>query len=312
MLPNRFPDLGEEPEYNTIDATLWYFEAIYKTYKAILVTDTRRALGLINKLFPILDSIIDHHIKGTRFRIYMDQNDELLSGGEPGVQLTWMDAKVNGHVVTPRNGKPVEINALWYSALEIMAEFAKVLGQETKHYRNIAKRVNKSFDRFWNQDLGYCFDVLDGTNGNDAALRPNQILAVSVSFPPLSKERQQKVIQTCEKYLLTPAGLRSLAVNQEGYVGKYGGDIWKRDSAYHQGTVWGWLMGPYLSSYLRVFGDRETVHCYLREYVDQINNHGLGSISEIFDGDYPYTPRGCIAQAWSVASALQVWLELSQ
>ena len=312
MLPNRFPDLGEEPEYNTIDATLWYFEAIYKTYKAISGIDPRRALGLIKELFPILGNIIEYHIKGTRFNIKMDPNDGLLSGGESGVQLTWMDAKVNGYVVTPRDGKPIEINALWHSALIIMAEFAKILGEEVKYYNNIARRVCQSFERFWNQDFDYCFDALDGTNGDDDTLRPNQVLAVSVSFPPLSIERQKKILLTCEQFLLTPVGLRSLATNQKNYVGKYGGDIWDRDTAYHQGTIWGWLIGPYLSSYLRIFGDREYVHRYLREFVDQINYHGLGSISEIFDGDYPHTPRGCIAQAWSVASALQVWSELSQ
>jgi glycogen debranching enzyme len=223
-----------------------------------------------------------------------------------------MDAKVEDFVVTPREGKPVEINALWYSALSIMSEFDGILGREKNEYQEKAERVWSSFDIFWNEEKGCCYDVVGGPNGNDQSLRPNQVLAVSVSFSPLSVEKQKIVLGICEQHFLTPNGLRSLSNAHHDYVGEYGGDIWKRDTAYHQGTVWGWLLGPYLSAHLRVFNDRKYIRKRLEQYVEQLKIHGLGSISEIFDGDFPYTPRGCIAQAWSVAAALQVWGDLNQ
>jgi len=307
MLPNRFPDAGETPEYNTVDATLWYFEAI-RVYHAATNDD-----ALLKELFPVLKEIVDWHTRGTRYQIHVDSEDGLLYAGEPGVQLTWMDAKVGDWVVTPRIGKPIEINALWYHALSLMAAFAKRLGEPPKPYKDAAKKVRENFSRFWNAEMGYCFDVLDGPNGNEAYLRPNQLFAVSLPAadkdePELfDNEKQKAIVDTCTQHLLTSHGLRSLARFNRPYVGHYGGDAHQRDSAYHQGTVWGWLIGPFVGASLRVGSDADTVRGYLLPLLDHLSAHGLGSISEIFDGDAPFTPRGCIAQAWSVAEVLRAW-----
>ena len=306
MLPNRFPDLGEEPEYNTIDATLWYFEALYQYYQKLSVIDVGKALKLVVDLIPQLEEIIGYHEKGTRYQIQVDPADGLLYGGEEGVQLTWMDAKVENFVVTPRIGKPVEINGLWYSALRIMAEFSRLVGVDGSKYLEKAIRVKESFGKFWNEEKGFCFDVIEGPGGNDPALRPNQVLAAAVAFSPLDEDRQKRVLEVCEEALLTPYGLRSLAPDEKGYVHAYGGDIWQRDSGYHQGTVWGWLIGPFLTTDYRINRDREKVTGLLKIYCENLNQHGLGSISEIFDAEAPHTSRGCISQAWSVAAALWV------
>lgn len=309
MLPNRFPDAGETPEYNTVDATLWYFEAI-RAYHTATGDD-----ALIKELFPVLKEIIDWHTRGTRYQIHVDPADGLLYAGEPGVQLTWMDAKVGDWVVTPRIGKPVEINALWYHALSLMAAFAKQLGEPSKPFKDAAKKVRENFIRFWNDEMGYCFDVIDGPNGNEAYLRPNQLFAVSLPAgdkdePDLfDHEKQKAIVDACARHLLTSHGLRSLAPFNRPYVGHYGGDSHQRDGAYHQGTVWGWLMGPFISASLKVGKDAEAVRSYLYPLLDHLSAHGLGSISEIFDGDAPFTARGCIAQAWSAAEVLRVWME---
>jgi predicted glycogen debranching enzyme len=305
MLPNRFPDMGETPDYNTADASLWYFEAI-RAYHQETGDDQ-----LLRDLFPILDDILEWHQRGTRYQIHMDPQDSLLYAGEPGVQLTWMDAKVDDWVVTPRIGKPVEINALWYHALCVMKDFARRLGQDSKAYDALAQKVATGFTRFWNEQMGYCFDVLDGPQGHDGSLRPNQLLAVSLTNTPLSFTQQRSIVDACGRHLLTPHGLRSLSPDDAHYIGKYGGDQRHRDGAYHQGTVWAWFIGPFVSAQLRVYQDRKQARSYFLPLIHHLADHGVGSISEIFDGDPPFTPRGCIAQAWSVAELLRVWRETS-
>jgi predicted glycogen debranching enzyme len=303
MLPNNFPETGKKPEYNTADATLWYFEAI-RAYHAATDDDE-----LLCDLFPVLQDIIEWHECGTRYNIHVDPADGLLYVGEPGVQLTWMDAKVDEWIVTPRIGKPVEINALWYNALRIMAEFARRLGEPAERYDTLAEQARAGFARFWNEPAGYCRDVLDGPEGDDPALRPNQLFAVSLPHSPLTDQQQRAVVNTCARHLLTSHGLRSLSPDDPAYVGHYGGDQRQRDGAYHQGIVWSWLIGPFVSAHLRVYGDREMARSFLQPLIRHLSDHGVGSISEIFDGDPPFTPRGCIAQAWSVAEVLRAWQE---
>jgi predicted glycogen debranching enzyme len=301
MLPNRFPDAGEVPEYNTVDATLWFFEAI-RAYHVATGDD-----ALLADLFPVLQEIIAWHEKGTRFHIQLDPADGLIYAGQEGVQLTWMDAKVGDWVVTPRIGKPVEINALWYNALRVMAGLASHLGRPTGPYETLAGQAQAGFARFWNPAAGHCYDVLDGPAGDDDALRPNQLLAVSLPHSPLTAQQQKAVVDACARHLLTSHGLRSLAQDHAGYIGHYGGNQKLRDAAYHQGTVWGWLIGPFVTAHLRVYGDRALSRTYLQPLLHHLADHGLGSISEIFDGDPPFTPRGCPAQAWSVAELLRCW-----
>jgi predicted glycogen debranching enzyme len=309
MLPNRFPDAGEVPEYNTVDATLWYFEAIRSYYDATADEE------LLEELFPVLAEIIDWHCRGTRYNIHLDASDGLLYAGEAGVQLTWMDAKVGDWVVTPRIGKPIEINALWYCALRSMAKFARQLGKPYKEYEAIADRTLIKFSRFWNADTGYCYDVLDSPDGDDPSLRPNQIFAVSLpgigakGYAPLLTPIQQRgVVDTCDRSLLTSYGLRSLAPNHPQYQGHYGGNQLQRDGAYHQGTTWGWLLGSFVLAHLQVYGDRTQARQFLEPIGHHLLAHGLGTCSEIFDGDAPMTPRGCIAQAWTVSEVLRAWV----
>jgi predicted glycogen debranching enzyme len=306
MLPNRFPDQGEMPEYNTVDASLWYFEAIRAYYAKQPTGDT----ALLRELYPAMQEIVDWHRRGTRYGIGVDPADGLLASGEEGVQLTWMDARVGDWVVTPRTGKGVEINALWYNALHIMADVARRLGEPAAEYASLAAQVGASFGRFWSDELGYCYDVIDGPDGDDASLRPNQLLAVSLHHSPLDHAMQRAVVDTCARHLLTSHGLRSLAPVDTAYVGHYGGDQRRRDAAYHQGTVWAWLMGPFVSAHLRVYGDRALARSYLEPLLDHLTGGCVGSIGEIFDGDAPFAPRGAIAQAWSVAEVLRVWQEI--
>ena len=313
MLPNRFPDAGDVPEYNTVDATLWYFEAIRSYYDATADDE------LLEQLFPVLAEIIDWHCRGTRYNIHLDAGDGLLYAGEAGVQLTWMDAKVDDWVVTPRIGKPIEINALWYCALRSMAKFARQLGKPYKKYDAIADRTSIEFSRFWNADTGYCYDVLDSPDGDDTSLRPNQIFAVSLpgigskGYAPLLTPTQQRgVVDTCGRSLLTSYGLRSLAPNHPQYQGHYGGNQLQRDGAYHQGTTWGWLLGSFVLAHLQVYGDRVQARQFLEPIGHHLLTHGLGTCSEIFDGDAPITARGCIAQAWTVAEVLQAWVVTEQ
>lgn len=305
MLPNNFPDAGGKPEYNTVDAALWYFESVRQYFAEAQDTAT------LQKLFPILAGMIDAHLAGTRFNIHVDPADGLVYAGGPGVQLTWMDAKVGDWVVTPRTGKPVEINALWINALETMAGFAKLLAKPGEMYEKLAAKAQTSFQKFWNADRKCCFDVIDSPGiGNDASLRPNQIFAVSLPVSPLSPEQQKAVVEVCARQLLTSHGLRSLAPGEPGYAGRYAGSPRDRDAAYHQGTVWGWLLGPFALAHYRVYHDRESALRYLEPLGRQIYSGGLGTLNEIFDGDAPFTPRGCIAQAWTVAEVLRAWTEI--
>jgi predicted glycogen debranching enzyme len=311
MLPNNFPDAGGKPEYNTVDAVLWYFEAVRQYFNAT------KDIVTLQKLFPVLASMIDAHVAGTRYNIHVDSADGLLYAGGPGIQLTWMDAKIGDWVVTPRTGKPVEINALWINALETMAQFAGLLNKSADNYSRLAAQAKNSFQKFWNAERNCCFDVIDvpgsAKSGNkDAALRPNQILAVSLPSSPLGKDRQKAVVDICAQRLLTCYGLRSLAVGEPGYQGRYGGDQRTRDAAYHQGTVWGWLLGPFAVAHLRVYGDRSAALRHLEPLGSNIGAYGLGTLAEIFDGDPPHTPRGCIAQAWTVAEILRAWSEINK
>jgi predicted glycogen debranching enzyme len=306
MLPNRFPDAGEAPEYNTVDATLWYFEAI-RAYHEATGDD-----ALLKTLFPVLEDIVRWHRDGTRYGIAEDPADGLLRAGEPGVHLTWMDAKVGDWVVTPRIGKPVEVNALWYNALAAMAGFARRLDRPAETWERLAARVAGSFARFWNEEAGCCYDVIDGPAGHEDALRPNQIFAVSLFHTPLPPDRQRQVVDACSRQLLTSFGLRSLAPGHPDYQGRYAGGPRERDGAYHQGTVWGWLLGPFALAHLRVHGDRDAARGFLAPVAHHLTDHGLGSIAEIFDGDPPFSPNGCFAQAWSVAEGLRACVEIER
>ena len=301
MLPNRFPEIGEQPEYNTVDATLWYFEAL-RLYHATTGDDE-----LLAELFPVLVDIMEWHQRGTRYSIHMDPVDGLLYAGEPGVQLTWMDAKVGDWVVTPRIGKPVEINALWHNALRVLAGFAERMGDSGEKFHLMAERISQSLARFWNGAAGFCFDVIDGPDGDDSSLRPNQLLAVSLPNSPLTPEQCRQLVDACAQHLLTPHGLRSLAPFEADYQGLYGGNQRQRDGSYHQGIVWGWMIGPFVAAHLRVYQDKALARSFLSPLIEHLKEHGVGSISEIFDGGPPFTPRGCTAQAWSVAEVLRVW-----
>jgi predicted glycogen debranching enzyme len=309
MLLNDFPDAGGKPEYNTVDAALWYFEAVRQYF------DATQDIVTLQKLFPVLANMIDAHVAGTRYNIHVDSADGLLYAGGPGIQLTWMDAKIGDWVVTPRTGKPVEINALWINALETMARFASLLNKSADNYTRLSAQARDSFQKFWNAERNCCFDVVDvpgsaNNGGKDAALRPNQILAVSLASSPLAKDQQKAVVDICAQRLLTCYGLRSLAVGEPGYQGHYGGDQRTRDAAYHQGTVWGWLLGPFAVAHLRVYGDRSAALRHLEPLGSNIAAYGLGTLAEIFDGDPPHAPCGCIAQAWTVAEILRAWSEI--
>jgi predicted glycogen debranching enzyme len=309
MLPNRFPDAGETPEYNTVDATLWFFEAV-----RALVAHTEDYEFVRTKLYDALADIVSWHERGTRYGIRMD-SDGLLQAGEPGVQLTWMDAKVGDWVVTQRIGKPVEIQALWYNALRVMEDLAGRFGKEADgaHYRELADRAHKAFPGlFWNESAGCLYDVVNG-EVRDGSIRPNQIFAVSLFHKMLPAQMAKLVVETVARHLLTPYGLRTLAPSDPQYRGRYEGDPRSRDGAYHQGTVWPWLMGPFLTAYLEVSGRspeaRVQAAKWMEEFRRYIADEGLGQVPEVFDGDPPQRPGGCIAQAWSVAELLRTLVE---
>jgi predicted glycogen debranching enzyme len=318
MLPNLFPEAGQAPEYNTVDATLWFFEAIRVYYAVTQDQD------LLQELFPALVEVIRWHQQGTRYNIHLD-SDGLIYAGESGVQLTWMDAKIGDWIITPRIGKPIEVNALWYNALLAMAQFAEVLGVGGGEYLTLAEQTRGGMQRFWSDQLGYCYDVLDGPNGDDPSLRPNQTFAVALPFvntwraddqgpssrnvgPPIFPHDQQKaIVDTVARQLLTSYGLRSLAPHHPDYSGHYGGDPVQRDSHYHQGTVWGWLIGPFVQAHLQVYQDPATARSFLEPMADHLRSGCIGSLSEIFDGDAPHDPDGTFAQAWTVAEVLRTW-----
>jgi len=305
MLPNRFPDAGETPEYNTVDATLWFFEAVRS-----LLQYTNDYEFVRTNLYPVLKDIVDWHVKGTRYGIHVDE-DGLLSSGEPGVQLTWMDAKVGDWVVTPRSGKPVEIQALWYNALRIMQDLAKRFAEPSARYAALADKARASFNKlFWNEEAGCLYDVVD-ENSRDASIRPNQVIAISLAHTMVSKERAASILNVVERELLTPRGLRTLSPADPKYIGCYEGGPATRDGAYHQGTVWPWLMGPYITAYTKTFGKNrghEFATTWFENFADHLGEACLGQVSEIFDGDAPHAARGCVAQAWSVAELLRALL----
>jgi predicted glycogen debranching enzyme len=309
MLPNRFPDGAEAPEFNTVDATLWFFEAVraYLDY-------TGDEKFVHEELYSVLKGIIDWHIRGTRYNIHMLENG-LLNAGEKGVQLTWMDARIGDWVVTPRSGKPVEIQALWFNALKVMEDLATRFGDadSVKRFRTSSAMVQWTFNRmFWNEERGCLYDVVNGGNP-DGSIRPNQILAISLGYSMLPLDRATKVLEVVESELLTPYGLRTLNQQDPNYKGRYEGDPYQRDTAYHQGTVWPWLLGPFVSAYLKVHGHTEEARKHARELLQPLEEHFnegcLGQISEIYDGSVPQYERGCFAQAWSVGQIMQVLCE---
>jgi predicted glycogen debranching enzyme len=307
MLPNRFPDAGETPEYNTIDAALWYFEAVRS-----LLHYTSDYLFVQTHLYAVLVDIIEWHIRGTRYGIKMDE-DGLIASTDPAVQLTWMDAKIGDWVVTPRNGKAVEIQALWYNALRTMEDIAQKIGNSegAVKYSALADLAKRSFNGiFWNGNAACLYDCVLGDSA-DGTMRPNQILAASLTYSMLDHDRAKAVVGAVERELFTPYGLRSLSPADPRYRGRYTGDPVARDSSYHQGPIWAWLLGPFIDAYLKVNGEKAQVQ--VREWLQVFSGHlteaGLGHVSEIFDGDDPHLPRGCFAQAWSVAELLRAIVE---
>jgi predicted glycogen debranching enzyme len=305
LIPNLFPEGEKGGLYHTADATLWYFHALDRYLAA---TQDRATLQL---LLPKLVDIVEHHRRGTRFGIRVDPGDGLLRQGEEGYQLTWMDAKVGDWVVTPRRGKAVEINALWYNALRLLERWLREERGDAaaEPVAALAAQTRRSFnERFWYDEGRYLYDVVDGENGDDAACRPNQVLAVSLPHPVLEESRWPWVVQAARQRLLTPVGLRSLAPGHPDYKAKYYGDLRSRDAAYHQGTVWAWLIGPFVDAWLKVHPhERGQARQFLTGFVEHLRQACVGSISEIFDAEPPSTPRGCIAQAWSVAEVLRCW-----
>jgi predicted glycogen debranching enzyme len=311
LIPNMFPEREHEGLYHTADATMWFFHAMQRY---IDYTHDRLTLSL---LYPTLKGIIANHVRGTRFGIRMDERDGLLTQGADGYQLTWMDAKVDDWVVTPRRGKAVEINALWFNALKLMERWAADHGDMSADYRDLSERVRRSFnERFWHPEAGYLYDIVDvdGFQGLvDPKCRPNQVLAISLPNPVLIRERWPSVLNAVRDRLLTPVGLRSLAPGDADYKARYFGDLRARDAAYHQGTVWGWLVGPFVDAWLKVHPDDiEGARRTIDGFIPHLDDGCIGSISEVFDAEEPFTQRGCIAQAWSVAEVLRVWVKLSQ
>lgn len=304
LIPNMFPDGKNEGRYNTADASLWFFHAIdrYLNYK----NDN----DFLEKLMPKLREIIKFHIEGTKFGIHVDLSDGLLVQGQEGFALTWMDAVVDNLVVTPRRGKAVEINALWYNALCLMVEWMERFGEHEKEILFLKRQADQCYEtfnkKFWNEEKGYLFDVVEGENGNDAACRPNQLFSISLKYPILKREYWASVFNIVNKKLLTPFGLRTLSPDHPDFKVRYQGNLFLRDCAYHQGTVWPWLIGPFIDAWLKVYPNKkEEAVDLLEKFTPYLSSGGIGTISEIFDADAPYTHRGCIAQAWSVAEILR-------
>jgi predicted glycogen debranching enzyme len=305
LIPNLFPEGDQEGRYNTADATLWFFHAIDRYVSASKDVDTLR------DLLPSLDEVIRLHLAGTRFGIRVD-DDGLLTQGAPNFALTWMDAKVGDWVVTPRRGKTVEINALWFNAVRLLADWRRLLERDAADLDVVAARARESFNRrFWFADGGYLHDIVDGESGDDSSLRPNQILAISLRYPVLDEARWQRVVDVVAERLLTPYGLRTLAPGHADFKAQYFGDLRARDAAYHQGTVWAWLIGPFIDAWLRVHpGQHPEALALLAAFDRHLSDACAGSISEVFDATEPYAPRGCVAQAWSVAEVLRAFVRL--
>jgi predicted glycogen debranching enzyme len=301
LLPNLFPEGASEGKYHTVDATLWYFHAIHRYVAA---TDDAE---LVEELRPILRSIMKSHIEGTRFNIGVDPDDGLLRAGTPAHALTWMDAHMEEWIVTPRRGKPVEIQALWYNALRLMEAWEPDAVQR-EVYARLAARARSSFNaKFWNSARNCLLDVVEGDAGNDAKLRPNQLIAISLDHPVLDPARWAAVVETVRSNLLTPVGLRTLDRSDAEYCRSYHGNLRTRDAAYHQGTVWPWLLGAYIDASMKVDGDLAEARALLASFPAHLLEAGIGTISEVFDGEWPHMPHGCIAQAWSVAEVLRCW-----
>jgi len=307
LIPNMFPDGSNEGLYHTADATLWFFHALDRYLRAAGDRATLEAL------LPKLRDIVEHHRRGTRFGIKVDEEDGLLRQGAEGYQLTWMDAKCDGWVVTPRRGKAVEINALWYNALRLLEGWEREAGEELRAAA-LAEQAARAYDsfnrRFWYEEGGHLYDVVEGEGGrDDPACRPNQLLAVSLKHPALDPARWPSVLEVARKKLLTPVGLRSLAPDHPDYRPTYHGDLKTRDAAYHQGTVWAWLIGPFIDAWLKARPeDRAGARRLLEGFVPHLDEACVGSIGEIFDAEPPFAARGCVAQAWSVAEVLRCWV----
>jgi len=309
LIPNMFPDGAKEGVYHTADATLWFFHALGR------YLDRTKDRNTLKFLLPTLIDIAEHHLRGTRFNIHVDPNDGLLAQGQEGYQLTWMDAKMDDWVVTPRRGKAVEINALWYNALCLLANWLRETGDEVSAqvYDEHAERERVSFNnRFWFAEGGHLYDVVDvdGGSGNDPSCRPNQLFAISLDHPVLDAKYWRSVVEIAEKKLVTPVGLRTLSPDDPNYKPIYAGDLRSRDGAYHQGTVWAWLIGPFIDAWLKVYPhDRAAARKFLDTFPVHLSDNGVGTISEVFDAREPHMAGGCIAQAWSVAEVLRAWLE---
>jgi predicted glycogen debranching enzyme len=308
LIPNMFPEGKNLGLYHTADATLWFFHAIDKYVEATKDYETLRAL------LPALLSIISYHMQGTHFGIHVDPKDGLLLQGAEGYQLTWMDAKVGDWVVTPRRGKAVEINALWYNALRLLENWFT----DEKDIENallLRKQAEKAYSSFntsfWYANGGYLYDLVETEGiGNDAACRPNQIFAICLKHPILDPSHWHAVMDKVKSELLTPYGLRSLSPKHPAYKPRYDGDLRSRDAAYHQGTVWTWLIGPFIDAWFKIHPYKQTeARQFLTAFAEHVGDAGVGSISEIFDAVAPYTSRGCIAQAWSVSEVLRAWVK---
>ncbi|AMV22587.1 amylo-alpha-1,6-glucosidase [Planctomyces sp. SH-PL14] len=307
LIPNMFPEGQKEGLYHTADATLWFFHALDRYVTVTGDVATRK------QILPQLVDIYDHHVRGTRFKIGVDPADGLLRQGEVGYQLTWMDAKMGDWVVTPRRGKAVEINALWYNAVRLLERWVREdRGMAAAEpFRDEGDQIRDSFNRrFWNEKTGCLWDVIDGETGDDPACRPNQLFAIALPNPVLDEKRWKPVVDTARRKLLTPVGLRSLAPDDPEYKPNYHGDLRTRDAAYHQGTVWGWLIGPYVDAALKAYpDDRRGARQVLEGFSTHLGEACIGSISEVFDAESPFLARGCCAQAWSVAEVLRCWIK---
>ena len=299
LIPNRFPDAGGPAEYNTIDASLWFVEAV-RAYVA-----ATGDVAFLHDVFPAVRAVIDGYTNGTRYGIGVDA-DGLVRGGADGVQLTWMDAKVGDRVITPRRGKPVEVNALWYNALRACETFAQRLGASPAPYHIAADRAAAAMERFWNAERGWCYDVLDGPDGDDASLRPNQLFTISLFASAFDERRARAIVDVCAARLWTSMGLRTLAPGDPAYRAAYAGDPASRDAAYHQGTVWPWLLGPFVRAHLRAYGDRTRARTFVQPLLDALDADAIGTLPEIAEPEPPHAPRGCPAQAWSVGEVIAV------
>lgn len=310
LIPNCFPEEGGEPLYNTADASLWFFEAAW-----LYLKESGDERFVREQLYPVLTRIAQAHLQGTHFDIRVT-GEGLLRCGNPHVQVTWMDAKVGDWVVTPRDGYPVEIQALWHNALQVLAALAGRWGESTAAatWAEAAARVQAGFDRFWNAQDGCCYDLIKADGRADPAIRPNQLFAITLSHPLLTGARARQAVQTVYRELWTPYGLRSLSPRDPAYRGRYLGSRRERDSAYHQGTVWAWLAGPFVRAFLATHSRSPANLAHARGLLEPLRAHlqefGLGSVAENFDGDPPHLPRACVAQAWSVAELLRAWREV--